>query len=310
MKTAISLVSFDSVQEIEEFIRDCKSFGLEEKPLFELSYKHDNTFLENLDFLHGQIVSAHASIPRKDYFPNLASFDSRVLKDSLSMVRESASICSRFGGDLVILHAGYLSDLKFPVSGEKRLELLENLSISSEYESPFQSGINTPEFLQSPLYKRFLENAISNLKDASVLCRNEGCVLAVENLNPRLSYLFQVPGEFIKLTEAIPEIGICLDIGHLWLSALAHEFDFFEGLKIMLSTEKVATVHLHNNFSSVKGNGFELTDEHRAPYDGNIPMDQVVQVLKEYSHLNIVQEVVQADSQDYARTVKSFGNQN
>ncbi len=310
MKTAISLVSFSSIEGIKKFIEECHSFGLVSHPVFELSYIHDASFLEKLSFLTGKIISAHVSTPAKEYFPNLASFDSSILDSSLRMIRESAMTCAKFGGNLIVLHAGYSSDLTLPVSSKKRLEGLKELKIPPGYESPYQEGINTSEFLDSDFYRRFLLNAVKNLKEASRQSLNEGCVLAVENLNPRLSYLFQTPQEFTMLSEAIPEIGICIDVGHLWLSSLAHDFDYIEGLKTILKTGKVVSVHLHNNNSRLKSDGFKLADEHLSTGDGNIPMRQVIQILKDYSNLNIVMELTKANPWDYVQTVKLFGSDN
>lgn len=306
MKTAISLVSFKSLEEIQDFIKECQSLGLEPPPLFELSYIHDASFLKNLKVLKGQIISAHVSTPAKEYFPNLASFDNLVLDSSLKMIQESAETCRRFGGNIIVLHAGYSSDLTLPVSSNKRLEVLKELEIPSGYESPFQKGINTKEFIHSAFYKKYLHNAIKNLKKASSQSLKEGCMLAVENLNPRLSYLFQAPWEFTLLAEEIPKIKICIDVGHLWLSSLALDFDYIEGLKTILKTGRVVTIHLHNNYSMITNDAFELADEHRSPSEGHLPMKQVIQILKDYSNLNIVLELSQANPREYVQMVNFF----
>lgn len=54
------------------------------------------------------------------------------------------------------------------------------------------------------------------MKEAANICNDQGIRLAVENLNPRLTYLFQMPEDFVRMTGEINNLYICVDIGHLF----------------------------------------------------------------------------------------------
>jgi sugar phosphate isomerase/epimerase len=100
----------------------------------------------------------------------------------------------------------------------------------------------------------------------------------VENLNPRLTYLFQLPEELTALAREIPEIVFCVDLGHLWISSLAHGFEFLQGLREILATGRVVSVHVHDNPSTL-GPPPVLADDHTLIGSGRVPIGEALSVL-------------------------------
>jgi sugar phosphate isomerase/epimerase len=116
-------------------------------------------------------------------------------------------------------------------------------------------------------------------------------VLAVENLNPRVTYLFQHPSELVGVVHALPQLGICVDLGHLWISSLVHGFAFLSGLRDMVATGRVVSAHVHDNGSRLgtrmadhvvdePPDGSRFSDEHLAIGRGNVPIAAAVRLLK------------------------------
>ena len=111
----------------------------------------------------------------------------------------------------------------------------------------------------------------------------------MENLNPRITYLFQTIEDFHLLLKEIPDIRICLDIGHLWISSLVHNFDFIKGVEAFLKTERVITTHIHANASTLTPEIY-IGDDHGDLGSGNIPLEQAVKLIAAKSQANIMIE--------------------
>jgi sugar phosphate isomerase/epimerase len=136
-----------------------------------------------------------------------------------------------------------------------------------------------------------MERALTNLGQFNVRCAERGIGLAIENLNPRAGYLIQTPRDMIETVRVLPSAGLCLDIGHLWISNTVHRFNFLEGIKRTLATGRVLTTHLHSNHSANSGtNQARYTDDHESLYAGNVPVRETLRLLSG-SGANLVIEV-------------------
>lgn len=262
----ISLVAFSNAGEVRSFLARARELH-GHSPLIELSYAMSRGFLDSVSVLQGRVFSAHAPCPRAELFPNLGSRDAAVVAESLESIRESAATAAAFGARTLVLHAGYALDAGVSSDPRRRLAAL----------GP-EGGICEPGYCESGPYRAHLETAMENLRRARALCANQGVSLAVENLNPRVSYLFQLPGELVDLAAGIPDIALCVDLGHLWISSLAHGFAFIEGLRRILATGRVASAHVHDNPSG-PGPGGRRSDDHATIGSGRVPIADALPLL-------------------------------
>jgi len=296
----VSLVVFPDPGKVWGFEREFQRlYGRE--PLFELAYTMERKFVKAVASLKGRTLSAHAPCPREELFPNLGSRDAEVVRKSLGTIRRSAANAAAFGAGFLILHPGYTTDRGVFVDYRRRLA-----AIGSDRDQEEQAwlwmrpgAICRPGYCASPGYRTHLEAAVENLREASRICRQEGVSLAVENLNPRLTYLFQLPSELSLLAGQIPGLSLCLDVGHLWISSLVHGFGFTAGLAEILATGRVATAHLHDNSSSL-GPQPHLADEHALIGSGKVPLREALRLLGEAGVGNLIIESLAPPAENFA----------
>ncbi len=191
----------------------------------------------------------------------------------------------------MVLHAGYTLDSPVYTNHLKRKKVLEEYEKQSTYLWLKEGSICKPDYVNSDEYKTHMDETLKNLKLASEICMDRGVKLAVENLNPRLIYLFQMPEDFIRLTKEVDNIFICIDIGHLWISALVHKFDYFDALESIILTDRVVSAHIHDN-ASVSGNNYYYNDDHGSIGSGNVPVRESVSILVKKSSANLIIEAV------------------
>ena len=274
----LSLAGFHNLEEVRVYQDTARvQFGAE--PRFELSYTLDERFLQKLGFLQGRVLSVHAPCPGAEFFPNLGSRDAGVRRAGVEAVRRSAGTAARFGAASVVLHPGYTLDTHVPVDPLRRLAALDALSNEEQRQVWFTEGsICRRGYCLTPSYRAHFQAAVEGLVEAAAACAAEEVDLAVENLNPRITYLFQLPAEIVELADAIPSIFLCIDIGHLWISSLVHGFDFSTGLADMLATGRVRSAHIHDNASRL-GADPVLSDDHALVGEGSVPVRDALDML-------------------------------
>ncbi len=276
-KTGLSLVSLQTSAEVLEFSKSWyRKTGT--YPNFELSYQTDKQYLKDIASIKGNVLSAHAPCPGGEYLPNLGSRDLSVIQDSLVSIRKSAETVASFGGSILVLHAGYTLDSPVFTRYVKRKQVLEEYEKQSSYLWLKEGSICKPIYVNSDEYKIHMDETLKNLKQAADICIDMDVKLAVENLNPRLTYLFQMPEDFIRLTKEIDNIFICIDIGHLWISSLVHNFDFFKALHMLALTNRVVSVHIHDN-KSISGIIPYYSDDHDSIGTGNVPVRESLAIM-------------------------------
>lgn len=289
-KTGLSIVSLHSSVEVDEFSKLWYK-KYHKYPGFELSYHMDSQFLDDLRSLPDKIkvLSGHAPCPGGEYLPNFGSRIASVISDSFLSLSQSVDTIASFGGSILVLHAGYTLDSPVFTLYRKRKKVLENYDQNNPYLFIKEGSICSPEYVKSDEYRIHLDEAIENLKKASDLCLEKGVKLAVENLNPRLTYLFQMPEDFIRMTREISNIYICIDIGHLWISSLIHNFNYFDALNSLIATGRVISVHIHDNLSH-GGNNSRYSDDHGSIGSGKVPVRESVDILAARSSANLIIE--------------------
>ncbi len=296
----ISLAGFHAASAVRSF-QDAARTRLGREPLFELSYTLDEPFLRDISFLRGSVLSVHAPCPGGEFFPNLGSRDPAVRRDGLEAVRRSAATAARFGARLVVLHPGYTLDTAVPVDPGRRLAGLAALPEEERQQVWLADGsICRRGYCGTASYRAHLEQAFDGLGAADAACREAGVELAVENLNPRLTYIFQLPSELGELTRALPSISLCVDIGHLWISSLAHGFVFADGLAEILATGRVRSAHVHDNASRLEPAPV-LADDHALVGSGTVPVREAVSALVQSGVPSIVVETTTLPLENTAR---------
>ncbi|MCK5737107.1 MAG: TIM barrel protein, partial [Spirochaetaceae bacterium] len=237
MKTALEVESF-----FETYYKETGQY-----PSLEIPYEWDSLMLEYLPSIKGRVLSGHNPCPGDgDFLPNLGSRDSSVIRASLDSIVTSAETVVSFGGDILILHAGYLQDGPL---------------ITHNIVQNRKKGMCKPGYEESADYSLHMKAAIGNLNEAAAACMDMGVRLAVENLLPRFNYLFQMPEDFLFMVQEIENIFICVDVGHLWVSSLVHDYDYLQALILLISTERVVSAHIHDN-RSINGNNPHYNDDH------------------------------------------------
>lgn len=134
---------------------------------------------------------------------------------------------------------------------------VDGLIQSIELASVIESGnviVHASDLLPNGQSRR-MDRARGVLREVSVVAKESGIMLALENLPP--GYLGHTPEEIVGLLNGMdPEaIGVCYDSGHANLSG---KFDEFTEALLPYSV----TTHLHDNDG--------VTDQHRFPGQGTI----------------------------------------
>lgn len=277
IQIGISLIAFDTPGRFRNFYsRDLPETGID--PVFELSYRMNHEYLREVADLGVVIKSAHAPCPSTEILPNLGSRNLKVIDESLEIIRESAKTAASLGGDVLVLHAGYATDERVYTEFAQRRMILEQAALENSHVLRKEGMICRPEYCDSKEYRLHLEEIVKNLPSAVDVCRSYGVSLAVENINPRVTYLLQRPEDVLYIAENVPGVYICLDFGHLWLSSIVHGFDFLKAVEIIIGTGRVVTTHIHDNYSTSE-DVQSLEDEHHGIGKGIIPFDGVVDAL-------------------------------
>jgi len=290
---AISLVGFKTYSEIEKYI---KAFP---QAKFELSYCMSSAFLKEVTpLIKDRVVSLHALCPSEEYFPNLASHDNQVVKNSIELLKRSCVTAKKYGATLIVLHPGYLTDKAMPSDGVLRVALLNSKELL-----PFigfeKGSICKKDYTSRELYINYFETMVNNLLIINKIVSSYGLKLAIENLNPRAGYLFIEPDEMIKLANTTP-LTFCLDVGHLWISSKVFGFDFLSSIEKLLNTGRIISMHLHSNPSTEN----YFIDSHSNLCESNFPYKEVIALAKRYKDINLVLETVQ----DFLKNSKNLEN--
>jgi sugar phosphate isomerase/epimerase len=289
---ALSLAGLKSKEEIVSYI-DGFEAATGQKALFELSFTMERAFLDDLKpVLTGRTLSVHATCPATVFFPNLASDDAAVIKQSNRDLDATLETAAGFGASVIVIHPGYATNRAIPADEALRMRLLNSAEFAP-YIRVREGSICGPDYAATAQNRVFLERTLANLAPVSRRCAERGIRLAVENLNPRVGYLIQTPGDAIETVRTLPAAGLCLDIGHLWIADQVYGFGFLEGIGQILATGRVVTAHLHSNHAARGGAGVaRYTDDHASLDAGNVPVREALRLLSR-SGANLVIEAKQ-----------------
>ncbi len=288
IEPVMSLVVMDSRADVEGYLAGLEAGGLGDRARFELAYTMQPKLLDELEpLISGRVPSLHAYCPATRYFPNFASADPAVIAESFSDMDATLDTALRFGAGIVVLHSGYVTDSPMPASYKERRSLLDRPEFVQDIRHA-DGAICGPEYNQTDKYRRYAARTMENLAELAQRFEKSGVRVAAENLNPRVGYLFHTPEEMVEIASIHPNLGICLDVGHLYISSFAYGFDYLDGLRAVVSTGKVLTCHLHSNSSSPS----RFRDDHHSIDRNDFPIRQVLDILVP-SGANLVLELLE-----------------
>lgn len=281
-RCAISLVSMPRAADLAEYLRHTGG-----RALFELAYTMSPGLLDEMEpLLAGKVASVHACCPAVEFFPNLASADPVVAAQNFDDMRLTLDTAVRFGASAVVLHPGYATDAAMPKDSARRSRLLAQKEFSADVR--FEEGsICGPEYNRSTSYLKFAQRAKEELVRLASIYAERGVTLAAENLNPRVGYLFHTPDEMIALSRLHPNLGLCLDLGHLFICSLVYGFDYIDGISAIAATGKLVTCHLHSN-SSAPG---RFTDDHHSIDRHGFPIEAALAALRGSGALLVLETI-------------------
>lgn len=285
MIQAISLVGFKKAEEVLALIMEYDDPAVQKHAHFELSYQLEPRMLRDLKpIVTGRVISVHAGCPSSSVFPNLASSDPAVLTESNEILEDSMATARSFGASILVMYPGYVMDRAMPVGNLERQSLL-----NSEEFAPFiwrkEGAICNREYIDTPEYWEYFDRAAFQLGKFAKKCKENGLKLAIENQNLRVGYLCHTAVGMERLVEASPDIYLCLDVGHLWISSCLYGFDFINTLQRIVDTGRVAISHLHSNRScpdkNVDGKFVKgvFKDDHATFDRYGFPCESVVRIL-------------------------------
>ena len=292
---AISLVAFKDSARLLAFQQEYEASITGRYARYELSYSMSLEVLDELaPLVEGKVLSVHASCPLRESFPNLASADPRVIAQSRDDLSSTLDTVFRVGAGIMVLHPGYVTDRLVPSQAGPRQQMLTDEEFQP-YIWKTKGSICRPDYVMEPHYADFSNRALENLIDVAEDCTDRGVRLAIENLNPRVGYLFQTPEEMVAIAQAHPELYLCVDIGHLWASSCVYRFDYLDALRAIIATGKVVTSHLHSNPSRRASNPADpetgvYEDSHSSLDRWQLPYEESVKLLAS-AGVNLVLEV-------------------
>lgn len=275
----MSLVGFKTVSEIASYIRLCPDAR------FELAYNMSERFLQEVDpLVRGRVLSLHACVPSEPCFPNFGSFDPAVLAESRAAVERTAKTAVGYGAGIIVLHPGYLTDKRVGSRYEERSKLMNGPEFAP-YVGRAEGCIARSDLLGMPEYRRRFSHMAEELGELQeVLKRRYGVRIAIENLNPRAGYLNMSPDELDLLP---PDVSLCLDVGHLWISHFVFGFDFLDAVKRYVSDKRLVSMHLHSN----RSDGIVLEDGHNDFNAPGFPSEEIMSIVGKHD-VNLVLETV------------------
>ena len=291
----VSTVAFKSKKEIEIFYKET---GIP------LEYSV-NLLPDDISYLldiHIPCTSVHIPSPTREFFPNFASANKTVFQKSIEILKESMNTLFNCGGTTLVLHPGYATDFLIPSDYKLRKPFIEKgIERYKNYIIDKNGAVTGRDYLLSEDYIRYFKIFSENILKVLEFVKTQGFLLAIENLNPRLYYILQTPQEIKDLSKLSPDIHFCLDFGHLYISSLTNKFNFLEGIREILDTNKVIHFHISNNPSSP---GY-YDDAHDHIDRGKIEYSSLFPLIKE-TDANYILEIKYNPKEDIKILKKYF----
>ncbi len=196
---------------------------------FEHSYDYIKEY-KNFDFL----VHNYFPIPNKELVVNIASQNEDLRQRSINHIFRAIDFCDEIGSSLYTFHPGFLTDpdgsnlLSDNYDFQWKNELLKHTS--------YEKSLNTMFLSLDEIVKYASERQVSI------------CIESEGSFNKKDHLLMQKPEEYINLFKKYnaTDLGISLNIGHLYLASKAFEFSISDFIDLI--EDYIVSFELsHNN---------------------------------------------------------------
>ncbi len=206
--------------------------------------------------------------------------DTQLLKYSLEVIKSCMELGQKLDANIMVLHSGYL------IPPEQELQRVM-------WTGP--RNITYVELNEEVKY-RALNQLVQNLAKCCDLARDYGITIGLENGDLGLTHTCRRVSELLYVVKKVnrENLGITLDIGHLYICSKALNFNFLKAVEEALPH----TVHMH--LSDNYGLYHSFFPEHNVVYGfgdlhlplgwGEIPLRRVLElVTTTYSGIIIVE---------------------
>jgi len=204
-------------------------------------------FVDTIKFtIHSPLLS--------DYFLNLAYSDYDFIKNQCQHCIE---LLKKFRTNIFFFHGFFLTNelIKHNMQHYRRV-MRESIPAKYSLENSF---IMNPEIFDTPEFNDFENRFINNLSRLKIDFSD--VILALENDFPGIGSGLQRPKEIKKHID-----NLWLDLGHLWCSALLHNFDFYAVIDELIATKNICGVHINHNLSDNQTLKTKIIDTHSHIY--------------------------------------------
>lgn len=277
----------DYQRKIEEARRFCEQqgwgFGIQ---------IHNTAPYEQIEQLAGTGVALSFHGPLcSEYFMNLAAENESPAQESRQITEGIIKKLAPSRRNLVVFH-GFLMTDQPALTFHLQRSYDEALAIAWRKELS-QPGLRLcGDFFDSPEYARRFARVKERL--AGLGASSPGVTWCIENDYPSFC-----AGSLLAEQMLAMEAPFCLDVSHLWVSALLYRRDFFEQLTLMAQSDRAACVHLHANTTPTAAPMSEYRDGHRhlhLPNEMDLP--KVVNILLANRVTYWILETYEADLTD------------
>lgn len=271
----------------------CKKYG------FDFGVQlHNTSDDEIIDYVRksGVKFTVHSPI-RGDYSLNLSTREN--LPIIFQAFEDNYAFLKEIGVDLTVFHGFAMTDILIG-SMKSQADYAKNLSLlkRDDLKNAVDSVINN-DFTKLPEYFERFEALKDNLK--IVREKFPDVIFSIENDLPVYGYGGMKLSDMVKL-----EHPLCIDIGHLWVSSLAIDFDYYRELEIGLAESDVRMIHFHNSVMTHKTPKNLLTDGHLGISEKNeLDLQKSFNLMRKYGIDYLVLEITKCSVADI-RTIAEF----
>jgi sugar phosphate isomerase/epimerase len=187
-----------------------------------------------------RIVGIHAPCPNRGASLDLAARGDR-RGPVVEALHEAMGLADLVGADYVVVHAFYCFDGELPSDDIERMAVLRQAASAPD--------VGIAEYRRSPRYREAQRRATENLRALLPELQRDhpGRTLLLENLNPRVGYGGIWLDDVTQMARELGgRVGVCLDVGHLALSAAVLGLDMAETVRS--ARRLIRTLHVHQNF--------------------------------------------------------------
>lgn len=273
----------------------CRKYG------FEFGVQLHNTSDDNIiNFVRqsGEKFTVHAPV-RGDYSLNLST--SQNLPIIFKAFEDNYNFLKELKVDLTVFHGFAMTDILIG-SMKSQADYAKNLSLlkRDDLKNGENSIINN-DFTKLPEYFERLDFLRENLK--SVRKNFPDVVFSIENDLPVYGYGAMKLSDMVQL-----EHPICIDVGHLWVSSLAIDFDYYRELEIGLAECDVRMIHFHNSVMTRQTPKTALTDGHLGISAKNeIDLERSFNLMRKYGIDYLVLEITKCCPDDIKKIAEFIG---